>query len=64
MRTRIAVLAALTVLVLAGGIGAGAQDGDNLEATIAALQTRVAELEATVDARGQDHCAPHADRGP
>ena len=51
MRIRVAVLAALIVLVLLGGIGADAQD-DDPEATIAALQTRVAELEATVEARG------------
>jgi hypothetical protein len=52
MRIRVAVLAALIVRVLLGGIGADAQD-DDPEATIAALQTRVAELEATVEARGE-----------
>lgn len=52
---RFAVLAAVLltlVAAIAGGRPTTAQDED-LEATIAALQTRVAELEATAEARGE-----------
>ena len=45
--------AVFVATVSAGGAPIMAQDDDDLEATIAALQTRVAELEGTVEARGE-----------